>query len=178
MLQPVGSVIEVCYITRDMDPAMRYWTNVMGAGPFFTAEMKSLPGEMYRGQPSSIGMKVGFAFTGGLLIELIQQTDNNPSVFREVMDERGEGFHHVMLRQDYDQGMKHLTGAGYECAFTGKTATGERFALIDTRKETGGFVELMDMSPMFTGLVEKMEHAHRTWDRRTDPVRSLYGLIS
>ena len=176
MLQPEGSVIELCHVVADMDRAIAHWTGVMGAGPFFVAEMRME--HLYRGRPASMAIKVGFAFTGGLLIELIESLQGDDSVFREVMDKRGEGYHHVMLRLPYDEGFKKLTEAGFKPALESTTPLGERAVLFDTQDANGGFIELMDLHISFSGMVQRMSDAHQDWDRKTDPVRPLYDLMT
>lgn len=173
MLQPEQSIIELCHVVTDMDAAIRYWTTVMGAGPFFVGDMEIKENQFYRGKPCEQSVQIGFAFSGGLIIELVKPIRNIPSVFREVLDERGPGYHHVMLRVDYDEGYERLSKAGYEVGLCGTLPGGERFALFDARKDSGGFIEIMDMSPLIARQLENMQRAHREWDGHTDPVRSM-----
>src|SRR5580698_326864 len=145
MIQPEGSIMELCHVVKDMDKAVDYWTKVIGAGPFYVFDIPAMPGQMHRGQPSSIDLRIGFGFSGGLLIELLQQLNDAPSVFREILETKGEGYHHVMLRLPFDEGRKRIEAAGYELAFSGKMPSGERLGLFDTRAGSGGYIELMDV---------------------------------
>src|SRR3546814_2647093 len=52
MLQPPGSVIELCHVVVDMDKAIQHWTTIMGAGPFYVGEMRFEEGHRYRGEPA------------------------------------------------------------------------------------------------------------------------------
>jgi hypothetical protein len=174
MLQPNESVIEICHVVRDMDAAVRYWTRAMGAGPFFVGDVETPKGHIHRGTPCGLSLQIGFGFSGGVIIELVRPIDPGvPSVFMDVLNTTGPGFHHVMLREDYDKGFERLSQAGYEPAYQGVLPSGERCVLFDTRQDSGGFVEFMDLSPLIQRQLENMERAHREWDRRTDPVRSL-----
>ncbi|ALR21801.1 VOC family protein [Sphingobium sp. CFD-1] len=176
MMQPKGSILELCQVVRDMDSALDHWTRVMGAGPFFVFDVPVLPGQIYRGEPTQVAMKVGFGFSGGLLIELLQQTNDGPSVFTEMLDRHGDGYHHVMLRVPYDEGVERLSREGYAMAFSGTMPSGERFALFDTRSGNGGYVELMEMSPAIEASLERMHTAHQQWDGVSRPVRSMAEL--
>jgi hypothetical protein len=49
-------------------------------------------------------------------------------------------------------------------------AVGGRFAYFDTRRQTGGMIELIEVSPPVRQLFETIENAARGWDGR-DPVR-------
>lgn len=179
MLQPTDTVIELCHVVNDMDAAIRYWTTALGAGPFFVGDMEFPEGHFYRGQPCELSIQVAFGFSGGLVIELVRPIKKIPSVFMEVLDSNGPGFHHVMLRTDYDQGFERLSKAGYEVALHGHMPSGERCTLFDTRKDNGGFVEIMDLSPLITRQLGNMARAHLDWDRHTQAVRPLsssFGL--
>jgi hypothetical protein len=173
-LQPHHSVIEICHVVRNMDAAIHYWTRTMGAGPFFVGDMEAPTGHVHRGQPGGLSLQIAFGFSGGVIIELARPIDPSiPSVFLEVLNATGPGFHHVMLREDYDKGFERLSRAGYEPAYQGTLPSGERCVLFDTRQDSGGFVEFMDISPLIQRQLENMARAHREWDGRTDPVRSM-----
>ena len=175
-MQPEGTVLELCQVVRDLDRALDHWTRILGAGPFFVFDVPALPGQIYRGKPTQVAMKVAFGFSGGLLIELLQQTSEGESVFTEMLDSKGEGYHHVMLRMPFDKGMERLSGEGYSLAFSGAMPAGERFALFDTRAANGGYVELMELSAAMEASLGRMHAAHLAWDGATRPVRSMAEL--
>jgi hypothetical protein len=175
-MQPDGSIVELCHVTRDLDAALRHWTRDLGAGPFFVFEVPVLPGQSYYGQPTEVSMRVGFGFSGGVLIELLEQTNDGASPFRDFLEERGEGLHHVMPRGDFDAGFARLSAAGYKVAYAGTMPSGERFCLFDTRSVNGAYVELMELSEAMQGSLKRMEKAHAAWDGVTKPVRPISEL--
>lgn len=175
-MQPEGSIIELCHVTRDLDAALAHWTRDLGAGPFFVFDVPVLPGQLYYGEPTEVSMRVGFGFSGGILIELLEQTNDGASPFRDFLDERGEGLHHVMPRTDYDAGFARLSEAGHDVAYAGQMPSGERFCMFDTRKVNGAYVELMELSAAMLGSLALMAKAHATWDGVTDPVRCMERL--
>ena len=177
-MQPSGTVLELCQVVKDIDAALDHWTNTIGAGPFFVFDVPVLPGQRYRGQPTEVSMRVAFGFSGGLLIELLQQTNDTPSVFTEMLDARGHGYHHVMLRVPYDEGFARLTERGHAVAFSGAMPSGERFSLFDTRSADGSYIELMEISPAMEQSLERMHRAHLAWDGKTDPVRGMDALAA
>lgn len=176
-MQPEGSIIELCHVTRDLDAALAHWTRDLGAGPFFVFDVPVLPGQLYYGEPTEVSMRVGFGFSGGILIELLEQTNGGASPFRDFLDERGEGLHHVMPRTNYDAGFARLSEAGHDVAYAGQMPSGERFCLFDTRKVNGAYVELMELSEAMLGSLALMAKAHATWDGVTDPVRGMERLV-
>ena len=175
-MQPEGSIVELCHVTRDLDAALLHWTRDLGAGPFFVFDVPVLPDQFYYGQPTEVSMRVGFGFSGGLLIELLEQTNSGASPFRDFLTECGEGLHHVMPRCDFDEGYARLSGAGYRVAYAGRMPAGERFCLFDTRGENGAYVELMELSPAMLASLALMAKAHATWDGITDPIRPMSRL--
>ena len=177
MLQPPGSIIEICHVVADLDAALSHWTSVLRAGPFFTGEMRMEDGHRYRGKPATLAIHVAFGFSGGLLIELVQPLPGDQSVFAEALAERGPGYHHVMLREDYDIAYARLAHQGFELALENTTPLGERCALFDTRALNGGFIEVMDLHIGFGKLTEAMAKAHEGFTG-ADPVRPLTPLFA
>ncbi|WP_231624987.1 VOC family protein [Novosphingobium sp. AAP93] len=175
-MQPEGAIIELCHVTRDLDRALLYWTRDLGAGPFFVFDVPVLPGQLYYGQPTEVSMRVGFGFSGGTLIELLEQTNAGASPFRDFLDQHGEGLHHIMPRCDFDAGFARLSAAGHQVAFAGRMPAGERFCLFDTRSSNGAYVELMELSEAMLGSLSLMAKAQASWDRVTDPVRPMARL--
>src|SRR3546814_7912168 len=83
--------------------------------------------------------------------------EGDRSVFTEVLEERGPGYHHVMLRMDFDKGFAQLSEQGYKVALESTTPLGERCALFDTREANGGFIEVMDLHIAFGQVTERSE---------------------
>jgi Glyoxalase/Bleomycin resistance protein/Dioxygenase superfamily len=175
-MQAEGSIIELCHVTHNLDAALLHWTSDLGAGPFFVFDVPVLPGQLYYGEPTEVSMRVGFGFSGGMLIELLEQTNDGASPFRDFLRERGEGLHHIMPRCDFDIGHARLSSAGHQIAFSGTMPSGERFCLFDTRAANGAYTELMELSPAMLTSLSLMEKAHVTWDGQTDPVRGMDRL--
>jgi hypothetical protein len=175
-MQPEGSLVELCHVVEDFDAALEHWTRDLGAGPFFTFDVPVLPGQLYYDEPTEVALRVGFGFSGGQLIELLAQTNDGASPFRDFLERNGPGLHHVMPRTDFEAGVKRLTDAGFPIAFSGQMPSGERFRLFDTCKAHGYYIELMEMSDDIRQSLALMERAHAEWDGVTDPVRPMSRL--
>ena len=175
-MQPEGSVIELCHVVEDFDAALEHWTRDLGAGPFFVFDVPVLPGQLYYGEPTEVALKVGFGFSGGQLIELLAQTNEGKSPFRDFLADRGPGLHHIMPRTDFESGHARLIKAGFSVAYSGQMPSGERFCLFDTFAAHGYYTELMEMSDAIMGSLALMEKAHAEWDGVTDPVRGMDRL--
>jgi methylmalonyl-CoA/ethylmalonyl-CoA epimerase len=97
----------------------------------------------YRGKESPARAKLAFMRFGSLDIELIEP-DENPSTWREFLDERGEGVHHLAIVID---GMKdHIAragAAGMELLQKGEYAGG-RYAYLDASSDLKVVIELLE----------------------------------
>ena len=101
----------------------------------------------YKGSPTKARAKLAFFKVGeGLDIELIEP-DTEPSTWREFLDTRGEGVHHIAFEVD---GMKRrvedLEAHGHHLQQKGEY-TGGRYAYIDTTKTLKTIVELLENDP-------------------------------
>jgi hypothetical protein len=51
--------------------------------------------------------------------------------------------------------------------------SGERCTLFDTRRDSGGFVEIMDLSPFIVAQMNRMATAHEHWDGHSRLLRPM-----
>ncbi|MCJ8009007.1 VOC family protein [Lederbergia wuyishanensis] len=97
----------------------------------------------YRGEPSVARAKLAFFNMGSLQVELIEP-DENPSTWREHLDEHGEGVHHIAFQIE---GMKEkiqvLEQANMPLVQKGEYEGG-RYAYIDSVKDLKVMIELLE----------------------------------
>src|SRR5262249_38667574 len=74
---------------------MRHWIDVLGVGPWFYIEHLSVPDFTYKGQPSPVNVSLALANSGPLQVELIQQRNDAPSLYRDFLNAGHEGLQHV-----------------------------------------------------------------------------------
>lgn len=134
-----GPARQIGFVVRDLDRALRCWTETLGVGPFFVTRNYTPDNYRYRGKPSP-GPLMSFAFgnSGDLQVELIEQHDDRPSVYREFLDAGREGFHHVsawLRRAEYDATLARLRAEGAVIGHEG--GTDFRFAYVATDHAPG-----------------------------------------
>lgn len=175
MLQPANSVFQIAYVVRDYRAAVERWVRTAGAGPFFLTDHTLLSNPRYRGAPSRAEYAVLMGYNGALQIELVQPLNDAPSIYKETLDRIGEGYHHFMPNvDDFDAAVARYAKEGCEPAFTaGVTGVG-RVVYLDGLHSFGGFIEIVEPSPLFHQMNEFMHAASLYWDGR-DPIRSLPG---
>ena len=52
MSRTFGAIRQIAFIVRDLDTALRYWTETLGVGPFFVLRRSTPADYCYRGKPS------------------------------------------------------------------------------------------------------------------------------
>jgi hypothetical protein len=92
--QPDDGIIQMAYVVTDIQRAMRLWIEKLKVGPWFLLPNFTGIEPQYRGKPSQADVQLAMSFAGHMNVELIQPNNDAPSVYREVLEKRGPGFHH------------------------------------------------------------------------------------
>lgn len=173
MTQPERTVMQMAYVVNDMEQALERWLRKIKVGPFFVLRSLAAENMHYRGQPTDLDIDVALGFSGNVCVELIRQNCDSPSVYRELLLSKGEGFHHWgLFTEDFDKDVARYQQQGHELAFNGKVTVGDRFAYMDTLNDLGGMVELIEATPKVQDLFYGMESAHWEWDG-SEPIRYI-----
>ena len=90
-----GEIRQNGYVVRDIESALRHWTETLGIGPFFYFERVPIDDFRYRGSPSPLEASIALANSGSLQIELIQQRNDAPSMYRDFLAAGQEGLQHI-----------------------------------------------------------------------------------
>jgi hypothetical protein len=166
-----GPIRQVGYIVRDLDAAMRSWS-LLGVGPWFTGrdvEQRC----RFRGELCEVTISIALANSGPMQIELIEQIDDGPSIYREFLDSGGEGYQQLAWWvRDFDALLRRAEAAGWPIVFS--DLDGEyRFAYFELDPQISTVVEVMELTDATEGLFEIVAQAAASWDGVTEPVRSL-----
>jgi len=167
-----GPVMQLAFVPRDIDAALRHWTETMGVGPFFKFPHVPYEHFAYRGGAQTIDFTVYTAYWGDLQIELIEQHNAAPSSYQQWLDAGREGLHHVCIA------VEDLAPVRAYCARAGTPILQElrmdglETIYADSGGGAGGIVEFARISKQFLGAFEMLRQAARGWDG-TDPVRVL-----
>jgi hypothetical protein len=103
--------------------------------------------------------------------ELIEQHNDVPSVYREIVERRGYGFHHWGVPvPDLDRAVADYRAQGYEVAFSDRSPRGYRVVYMDTTRDLPGMTELMEMMPSLESRYTEMYLSSVGWDG-SDSVR-------
>lgn len=171
--QQTNQIMQMAYVVEDIRAAINWWIMDAKTGPWFLLDDFSGPDHIYRGQPSQARMSIAMSFAGHMNIELIQPLDDHPSVYRETIETRGPGFHHIGIAvEDTAAESQAYQARGYIEAFSADVGGGRVRYMEDGGSTSPGFVELIPASPGMDERFTAMWRAVRDWDGR-DPIRSF-----
>ena len=169
--QPLGGVLQTSYTVEDIEAAIGRWSREFGVGPWFVRGPFTPSTALYRGQPTEMSISLALSFSGHLQIELIQQHDDAPSVYRETIGKRGYGFHHWgVATERFDEKAADYAARGYEQVFSDTTPVGTRIAYFDTTRDLPGMIELIEMNATQERRYAQIYAAALTWNGQ-DPIR-------
>jgi hypothetical protein len=181
--RPNESVIQVAYTVADIESGMRRYSEILKIRPWFLSGPFVPPKGIYRGAPTRMRISLAVAFAGEVMVELIEQHDDEPSVYRETLRARGaHGFHHWAIgARDFDAALAHYTGLGYPEVFSDISPRGVRIAYVDSTADLPGMLEIIELTPGAEQQYQRMQDAARAWDgeshivHRVQPVKPQSG---
>lgn len=161
------SIFQYGYFVNDLDASVEHWVAAFGAGPFTMVRHHRAEGYFrYRGGHVQADVSYAFAYCGDTQVQLIQQHDNQISIYREMFEEGAEGLHHVaVLSEDVARTRAEFEKAGLELAV--EMWSGADVVYLDGRRQLGFFVEVHGISPLILKAFDDMKLAHRSWDGTT-----------
>jgi hypothetical protein len=167
-----GPVTQNGYVVRDLRAAMDYWINVMGVGPWFHIERVKTDYFRHRGRDTNAEMSIALANSGDLQIELIQQLNDAPSMYKEFLDAGHEGLQHLSFwtteyQAMYDRALQQGYKVGHEGQIGGEKG---RFCYFDTTGHPGSIIEISDISGNKGRFFEHIRKAAAGWDG-SEPIR-------
>lgn len=104
--------VQIGVVVPDLDQATRLLTSLFGIGPFRFIEWPNRPDSKYffHGKEERIRIRQAFAQVGPLELELIQPLEGERNAYRQFLDERGGGIHHVLFDvDDMDKVVQNLS---------------------------------------------------------------------
>jgi hypothetical protein len=168
-----GSAVQVAYHVPDPERAAADFGARFGWGPFFYLEHIPLSRCLYRGVPSEFDHSSAYGQAGELMVELITQHDDRPSVLRERFAAGEVGMHHVAhFVASLEAALREAQEAGFAVALEAETATGTAFAMIDTCAALGHLTELYESRDDLARFYRYVRRAAEGWNG-AEPLRRL-----
>ena len=137
-------VEQIGIVVRDVDEAVEFFSSAFGWGPFKIRESE-MKGVTYDGRTGDCRLKMAFARSGGVEIELIQVLEGE-TPHSDFLRRHGEGMQHLRFRvDDFDGMIAALAKEGVEPLWSQKFPGIAAFAYMKTDKTSGLMVELFEM---------------------------------
>ncbi len=169
--QKIGQVVQMAYVVEDIRASIDWWVNDAKTGPWFLLDHFWAVDQIYRHTPSQADVAIAMGFAGHMQIELIQPLDDYPSVYKEIIDQRGYGFHHAGIAcADVDTEIKAYEARGYTLAFSANVPTGGAVAYLDDGRNEPGMIELIPATPGMDATFTRFWQASVDWNGK-DPIR-------
>ena len=174
MQRQIPPLTQNAFIVDDVVAAAGRWSQTLGAGPFFLFEHVDYGGVTYRGQPTQIDASVAIGWWGDVQIELIEQHNDAPSIYRDFKLRGGLGLQHVAsYTRAYDADLARLAAIGHVPVQEGGKGIGIRFCYVDAIPGSGWMLELIDETPVMREINERTRDVSKHWDGREPLRRSL-----
>ena len=143
--------VQIGIVVPDLDQSTRILRDLFGLGPFKFIEWPNRPDSKYwfRGNEESIRIKQGFVQAGNLELELIQPLEGERNAYRQFLDAKGGGIHHVLFEVDnMDAMVAALEPRGVRVLQAGTgIRPGTRWVLLDSTDLVGFLIELRQRAP-------------------------------
>jgi methylmalonyl-CoA/ethylmalonyl-CoA epimerase len=147
-LVPDKKITHIGIVVKDIDKALDHWVTLLGyekKPTILIAEGHHLNPTMYRGKPSNAKAKLAFLVLQNLQIELIEPIGSEKSHWREFLDLKGNGVHHVAFDVQYmeENYVSTFKENGYVMAQHGGWDGGE-YGYMDGLDSLGVMIELIE----------------------------------
>jgi methylmalonyl-CoA/ethylmalonyl-CoA epimerase len=131
-------ISQIAVVTRDLDKTMKAYHEAFGWGPWNVYE--HVPPKLHhthlRGKPVSFSMLGAECDVNGVIFELIQPLDG-PSIYKEWLDEHGEGVQHIACmthsQDESDELKRRFAASGAKVLMGGRIGETIEFYYLDTQ---------------------------------------------
>ena len=145
-LIPEKEMVQVGIIVEDIEQSARNWADFLGLeNPpnISVATGHELNPTQFKGEASKATAQLAFFKLDNITIELIEP-DEEPSTWREFLDTRGEGIHHIAFNiEDMDTSIENFNAHGIPMIQHGGWATGE-YSYMDGSEKLALIIELLE----------------------------------
>jgi hypothetical protein len=174
MSRLLGGGRQVGYVVKDIEKAMELWSTKLGVGPWFYKREVGTTEFRYHGKESPLpDLSIALAYSGEMQIELIQQRNDAPSLYRDTLERNGEVAQHIAYwtYTDFDVWCERLSKDGFLEGHAGRMgAKRGRFAYFIHPELPSAMIELSESTGGKGEYFEKIKQASLNWDGR-DPIR-------
>jgi hypothetical protein len=160
-----GEIAQLGYVVTDVRASMEHWVR-QGVGPWYYVDRVGMDWFRHRGVDSPLETSIALANSGAVQIELIQQRNDAPSMYKEFLDAGHTGLQHVAYwTREYQRLLDRCLALGYAIGQEGCIGGPlGRFAYLDTGQDPGTVIEISDVSGPKGEFFRHIREAAAGWD--------------
>jgi hypothetical protein len=166
-----GDMRQVGIVVRDIEGAMRHWTETCGVGPWFYTDRLAVTDFKYGGRRyDDVHISIALANSGDVQLELIQQRCETPSMYHDFLAAGHEGMQHwSSWPEDYQAKRECALANGWQIGQEGDTPRGP-FIYFLNEGHPGTVVEMAEATPTRMRIFDAVREAALGWDG-SNPIR-------
>ncbi len=133
---PGMRITQVAVVVKDLRKTMEAYHKALGWGPWSVYEHKppTLHHTMLHGKPTDYSMIGAEVHCDPIDFEILQPLEG-PSIYKEFLEQKGEGLHHVSMvspTEDVDTALSNFKKIGVDVLMSGRLGESIRFYYMDT----------------------------------------------
>lgn len=156
--EPLG-ISQIAIVVRDIEEALERYHRTLGWGPWnvYRHEPPSLHDTYLHGEPTEYSMIGAETHVGPIVVELLQPLEG-PSIYKEWLDEHGEGLHHIAVMRptpaESEATRRRFADAGADVLMEGRLGETIHFYYLDTEPSLkvifeSGTGHAVDLTPSY-----------------------------
>lgn len=172
LFKPPFPIAQIAFVVPDAQAAALAHSARYGSGPFYLVEHYPLHVHRYRGVDSVLDVTSCYGQWGNVTAEFIQQHDDQPSAYRDLVAAGETRIHHfAQFVDNFEAEVAKYEAEGCAAALYAEAIPGIGYAIMDTSKQLGVMTELYEewtVKPLY----DYMKRTAAGWDG-SNPVRLL-----
>ncbi len=170
MILPGARIVQMAWVVDSLERAAEQLSRALQVGPFLMIRHIKLDDPHHRGRPQRSDFSLSLAQAGEVQLELIEQHDSTPSVYRDIYPDAppgGMAFHHVaVIVPDVFEETARYNALGFPTASSGRFGLID-FTYVDTTAAGGFMVEILPDRPEMHRFFGAIRTAAEDWDGQT-----------
>lgn len=138
----IGEIYQIGIVVKDAWKAAEHYWETLGVGPWQIGSLRppAICDVTVHGKPVEVSVRGATAQSGPVQLELIEPFEG-PSIWKEFLDEKGGGLHHVQSRvEDPDAVLASFKEMGVKVLMSGRVGN-NWFYYMDTEPLLGVIYE-------------------------------------
>ncbi len=156
-----GALQQVAFVVKNLAAGLKFFNETMGVPRFYVIDDfgNKATEKTFRGRPADHNFKLALAYSGDTQIELIQHLSGE-TCYKEFLERRGEGLHHLGFFLDdadrYQAALAAFAGAGYPILMSGRFGN-TRYTYFDTELAIGSIMEIVYLDTATKALMAQIK---------------------